>query len=126
MSSLYVRELCEVWATGQAVPYFNTISEEQKPDAPMWFTLEFQAISTTQETYCATKEIGEVILVFMGTAGIAYNDLMAAAEPVVKAFYDRVDPSGRLTLEQVGSPADYAALDAPWYGVEWPVTYTFR
>jgi hypothetical protein len=126
MSSLYVRELCAQWASGLAVPYYNTINEEQRPTDALWFTLDFQSLGTVQETYCNTRESGEVVLLFFGQAGTSYETTMEQALPVVTEFFANIDSAGRLTLEMIGAPSDYGTLDAPWYGVEWSVTYTYR
>lgn len=126
MSALYVRQLAATWAQGLALPYFNTVNEAQDVGATEWFTLEYRAFQSVPLTFCSEQETGQIVMVFFGPAGVGFADLMGQAEPVVNAFFANVDPAGRLTLESIDSPSDDGIIDAPFYAVEYPLSYTFR
>lgn len=129
MSSLYVRTLCDQWATAMnpGANYINTINEEQNEDPSVnWCTLEYQAINTQRETYCSLAETGIVSLLFFGVAGLGWDDLLLLAEPFVTQFISNVDPAGRLSLELLQPPSDFTALDTPSYIVEFGINYTYR
>lgn len=128
MSSLYVRNLVDQWATSQTdAPFHSTINNVPDPDDDIWFTLDFESFGSTVETFCGdVLEEGEIRLIFFGRVGIGYQALMEAAEIVSASLMELTDPAGQLVLQYANPPVDFAGENNPWFVVEIAVDYQQR
>jgi hypothetical protein len=132
MSALGVRKLSRAWARQVSpvdAPFYDTVNTETNPTDDVWWTIEFFTSTHNGETFCRGGYIegGQLDLVFCGRAGIGDEALLTAAEAVVAAFTQKIDPDARLVLENYEPIAEVLGGDADlWYRIACTVNYTWR
>jgi hypothetical protein len=128
MSTRAVRTLSRQWATGQAVPYVDTVNFEVNPANDIWFTLEFSAYGMDKLSYCnAWQEVGTIQLDFFGIAGVGDDALLEAAEPVARKFFESAEQDSRMTFTTISAPDDFTPTGGvPKFGVSFTISYTFN
>jgi hypothetical protein len=129
MSTFYIRQKAEAWATAliATVPYYPTINQNQDPSDDMWMTLEFQTFGATKETYCDDfVDDGEIILTFFGRVGLGYAPQIQTAEAYAALFFANTDVTGQLVLTSMNPPVDFVGQNNPWYIVEVAFNYQYR
>ena len=130
MSSLYVRKQIETWLkdSAMAVPFYNTINEDQSPTDNIWCTADFDISSRELLTLCQDyiEESGEVEVVYFGQPGTGYEDLLTAAESDMQTLMSFRDASNKLILINRSAPMEFTRGDADQeYGIIFDVEYQY-
>ena len=128
MSSLYVRETVRGWlrdTPGLILPFFDTVNQEQHPDAPAWSTLLFVNANASKVTYCGhIEERGTFDFLALARPGGGDAALLRAAEHDAAILLACGD--ARLTLLHAGPPDDFLqAGGVPWYTVAISIDYFY-
>ena len=122
MASRPVRQIIRQWAALVAVPFYDTVSVDNDPADPVWFTVEWSWATRESTDYCQNeREDGAFYLVFFGQAGQGDDAVLAAAEAAAAVFKAQTDP--KLHLGAINPPSDFT--EGPWYGVEVEVEYSY-
>lgn len=128
MSTRAVRTLARQWASELSVPYVDTINLEVNPEFDIWFTIEFSAYGMDKLSFCDSwQEVGSIQLDFLGLAGVGDDALLAAAEPAVRAFFQKRDPTGLLVFSGISAPDDFTPTGGtPKFGVSFVISYSYQ
>jgi hypothetical protein len=125
MSSLYVRDTVRAWLAAGAVPFYDTVNQEQQPRDALWKTVDWGFPSRERDTYCGQQlENGTIAIAYFGQPGTGDTDVLAQAEQDIAALMAQVDPTNALVLEKNDPPFDYRQGNL--YVVEFQVEYNYR
>ena len=101
MSASYVRtktrEWCTEVSTALAIPFYDTINQEQAPTDNVWFTVEFFS-EFHSGTFCNPGYIenGFVSIIVVAKPGRGDLEAIQAMEQIIPALDAKVDPTQRL------------------------------
>lgn len=130
MSSFYVRQVVEGWLedAAMAVPYYQTINEENNPQDDIWATADFTSSLRDTITFCQgiTSEEGEVEVQYFGLPGIGYSALIQAIEADMVTLMAQRDPQGKLVLMNRSAPFETSVGSAKsMYGLSIYIDYQY-
>lgn len=130
MSSLYVRNLFRSWLgdPSMAVPFYDTVNQEQNPGEETWVTADFQSTFRERVTFCESswKEEGEVVLVYTGTPGVGDGDLLVIAEKDIKTLLAFRDATRQLIVVGVQGVSEFSGGSANvGYQIEYVLEYEY-
>ncbi len=113
MASSYVRNTFRNWLNDAslAVPFYDTINQEQNPSDPIWCTVDFIPYERDQITYCGdVAERGFAEVIYYGSPGVGDAALLAAVEADILIIDGLVD--AKLTKDSMTAPNEYSNGDA--------------
>jgi hypothetical protein len=128
MSEAYKRDLVRGWCDAvAAAPFVPTVNANDKPAAPMWFTIEWQPDELEAIAYCDVRqETGLLNVICAGEPAKGDGELAAIADAVLAELMANADPLGQLTLERVNATTEHSAGTADrWYRLATPIAYRF-
>lgn len=125
MTSFYVRDTIRNWLQLGAIPYYDTVNQEQNPLDAQWCTVDWGFSFTERMNYCDDfLEDGSFNVVFFGPIGQGDSVLIPDAESDMELLMTRIDPTNRLTLMAYSAAEDFS--DENYYGVSFNVEYEYQ
>ena len=111
-----------------AVPFYNTINEDQSPTDNIWCTADFDVSYREVMTMCQDyiEESGEVEVVYFGQPGVGYESLITAIENDMSTLMSFRDSTNKLILLNRSAPIEFTRGDADQeYGIYISVDYQY-